>query len=198
MYNPVVSGGGCKVTKFMRNVLLFFFVALLPSLGYAQKIKVDEIDKFTKSRVVETSFEKIVSDKNLMGSYGGRLMKNIWIAFRRQNETDYLRLKWCTNNVMALADDADVILLDADGNTYTFKNCGFTVAGKGEGTVGAFGSALYGLNIYLTGDVCALEGKVITDMRINTTDGYMDFELGKKNGEKIAKTYAVFKAAVEK
>lgn len=182
----------------MKKFLLIFFASLLRILGYAQKIKVDELDKFTNSRVVETSFEKIVSDKNLMGSTGGRLMKNIWVAFRHQDGTDYLRLKWCTNNVLALSDDADIILLDADGNTYTFKNCGFTVAGKGEGTVGAFGSALYGLNIYLTGDVSALEGKVITDMRINTTDGYIDFELGKKNGEKIAKTYAVFKAALEK
>lgn len=161
----------------------------------AQKIKVNEIDKFTKQRVIETSFEKIVSDKSVLGSSGGRLMKNIWIAFRKVNENEYLRLKWCTNNVLAMDSNADVIFLDDKGNTYTFQNTDFTVAGKGEGTVGAFGSALYGLNIYLTGDCSALEGKTITDMRINTTDGYIDFELNKKATNTISKTYKVFKDA---
>lgn len=161
----------------------------------AQKIKVNEIDKFTKQQVIETSFEKIVSDKSVLGSSGGRLMKNIWIAFRKVNDNEYLRLKWCTNNVLAMDSNADVIFLDEEGNTYTFQNTDFTVAGKGEGTVGAWGSALYGLNIYLTGDCSALEGKVITDMRINTTDGYIDFELNKKATNTISKTYKVFKDA---
>lgn len=161
----------------------------------AQKIKVNEIDKFTKQQIIETSFEKIVSDKNVLGSTGGRLMKNIWVAFRKVGETEYLRLKWCTNNVLSLSKNADVIFLDDKGNTYTFQNTEFTIAGQGEGTVGAFGSALYGLNIYLAGDCSALEGKVITDMRINTTDGYIDFTLNKKAAETISKTYKVFKAA---
>ncbi|MGG6497152.1 UNVERIFIED_CONTAM: hypothetical protein NY603_29945, partial [Bacteroidetes bacterium 56_B9] len=87
-----------------------------------------------------TSFEKIVSDKNMLGSMGGRLMKNIWIAFRKVGDNEYLRLKWCTNNVLALAANADIIFLDDKGNTYTFQNTEFTVAGEGEGTIGAMGS----------------------------------------------------------
>lgn len=175
--------------------LLFPLFALLPLCSMAQKIKVNETDKFTKKTIIETSFEKIVSDKNVLGSTGGRLMKNIWIAFRKSGEAEYLRLKWCTNEVIALSKNADVIFLDADGNTYVFQNTDFTVSGKGEGTVGAWGSALYGLNIYLVGDCSALEGKVITDMRINTTDGYIDFALNKKAANTISKTYKVFKAA---
>lgn len=94
-----------------------------------------------------------------MGATGGRLMKNIWISFRLENDTQFLRLKWCTNDVLALSENADIILLDQDGNTYTFKNTEFTVAGEGQGTVGALGSALYGLDIYLTGDCQSLKGK---------------------------------------
>ena len=97
--------------------------------------------------------------------------------------------------MLALSKNADVIFLDADGNIYVFQNTDYTVSGKGEGTVGAFGSALYGLNIYLVGDCSALEGKVITDMRINTTDGYIDFALNKKAANTISETYKVFKAA---
>ena len=57
--------------------LLFLLFALLPLCSMAQKIKVNETDKFTKKQIIETSFEKIVSDKNVLGSTGGRLMKNI-------------------------------------------------------------------------------------------------------------------------
>ena len=161
----------------------------------AQKIKVNEMDKFTKQQIIETSFEKIVSDNKLLSPSGGRLMKDIWIAFRKVGDMEYMRLKWCTNNVLAMDSAAKVIFLDDNGNTYTFLNTEFTVAGEGEGTVGLFGSALYGLNIYLTGDYSALEGKNITDMRIYTTDGYIDFELNKKARNTIAKTYKVFKDA---
>lgn len=177
----------------------FLFVVMLCGLyalsANAQKIKVNEVDKFTKKQVIETSFEKIVSDKSMLGSMGGRLMKNIWIAFRKVGDNEYLRLKWCTNNVLALAANADIIFLDDKGNTYTFQNTEFTVAGEGEGTVGAMGAALYGLNIYMRGDCSALEDKTITDMRINTTEGYIDFELNKKAATTISKTYKVFKAA---
>lgn len=58
-----------------------------------------------------------------------------------------------------------------------------------------YGSALYGLNIYLTGDCSVLENKNITDMRINTTEGYIDFKIDKKSFEVISMTYQVFKAA---
>ena len=175
----------------MKKLFLIVVLCVLSISANAQKIKVNEVDKFTKKQVIETSFEKIVSDKSVLGSSGGRLMKNIWI---KVGDNEYLRLKWCTNNVLALSKNADVILLDDKGNTYTFQNTEFTVAGEGEGTVGAFGSALYGLNIYMRGDCSALEDKVITDMRINTTDGYIDFELNKKAAATISKTYKVFKS----
>ena len=178
-----------------RKSLIMLALIVLTSGAFAQKIKTNEVDKFTKKKVIETSFEKIVSDNSVLGSTGGRLMKNIWIAFRQVGDNEYLRLKWCTNNVIALSENADVIFLDNEGNTYTFKNTGFTAAGQGEGTVGMYGSALYGLNIYLTGDCSLLENKNITDMRINTTEGYIDFKIDKKSFEVISMTYQVFKAA---
>jgi hypothetical protein len=180
-----------------KNVFLFALCCVVASSSFAQKIKVNEIDKFTKKQVVETSFEKIVSDKNILGSSDGHLMKNIWIAFRQVGDNTYLRLKWCTNQVVALNNNADVIFLDSNGITYTFKNTEFTLTGKGEGTVGFYGSALEGLNIYMIGDCAALKDKTITDMRINTTDGYIDFALNKKAAQTIADTYNVFELALK-
>lgn len=110
-----------------KFLLLLASTLLLGANVNAQKIKENHVDKFTKKQIVQTSFEKIVSDKNMLGAAGGRIMKNIWISFRRVNEKDYLRLKWCTNDVLALSENADVIFLDDAGNTYTFKNTDFTV-----------------------------------------------------------------------
>lgn len=64
--------------------------------------------------------------------------------------------------------------------------------------MGVFGADLYGLNIYLEGDCAALKGKNITDMRINTTDGYMDFALNKKASKKLSDTYEIFEKAIKK
>jgi len=182
----------------MKRIVFVLAILFVAMGANAQKIKTNEVDKFTKKRIIETSFEKIVSDNLLGSTAGGRLTKDIWIAFRQVGDNTYLRLKWCTNNVIALAKDADIILLDSEGNTHTFKNTEFTIAGKGAGTVGFIGSAVYGLDIYMTGDCSELKGKVITDMRINTTDGYIDFEINKKASEKISKTLKVFEDAINK
>ena len=175
----------------MKKAFLLLIVVVLTSVCFAQKIKVNEVDKFTKKHMIETSFEKIVSDGNIMGSTGGRLMKNIWVAFEAIDSTTYLRIKWCTNSVLALSEDAKVMLLDKDGNTYTFKNTSFSVSGNGEGTVGMFGSALPGLNLYLYGDASKLEGKEINAIRFYTTDGYMDFDIKKQ--DIISELYTLLK-----
>ncbi len=172
------------------------FIAMTFSLIVTgQKIKVNEVDKFTKQHVIETSFEKIVSDNNLMGSTGGRLMKNIWVGIKQVGDKNYLRIKWCSNQVLALGEGAHIILLDKDGNTYKFENTTFTVAGLGEGTVGFAGSAIYGLNIYFTGDLSALINKEITDMRIHTTEGYIDFAVSKNKTGIFGELYNIVKQA---
>jgi hypothetical protein len=197
IFNVACLGIGAMNTEKIMKKIIFFATVLFVAIGAnAQKIKTNEVDKFTKNKIIETSFEKIVSDKSILGSTGGRLMKDVWIAFRQVGDNTYLRLKWCTNTVLALSKNADIIFLDSDGNTYTFKNTEFTLAGEGQGTVGVVGSALYGLDIYMVGDCAALKDKSITDMRINTTDGYIDFKLNKKASGTISKTFKVFENAI--
>lgn len=163
----------------MKKILLLCLIALITGVNLnAQKIKENGVDKFTRERIIETSFEKIVNDK----SFDSRLvkyMKNIWIAFRQVGDEEFLRLKWCTKDIIAIDKDAEIIFLDKDGNTYPFKNTSFTLSGEGKGTVGSWGSGLYGLNIYSVGDCSALEDKVFTDMRIVSTEGYYDFAIDK-------------------
>lgn len=186
----------------MKKILLLILLILGGCFSAnAQKIKIDEVDKFTKKRRIETSFEKIAKDKNVMnkmlGANSGDLHKNVWIAFYQNGDTSFLRLKWSCNKVLALSDNSDIIFLDSEGNTYTFYNTGFTISGEGEAATSLFGSGIYGLDIYATGDVSALKGKQFTDMRILTTDGYIDFEIDKKSSAKINKTYDLFEATLK-
>ena len=182
----------------MKKLLLLIIATTIIGGAYAQKITVNKVDKFTKKHVIQTSFEKISSDRSFTGNMGSSIMKNVWLSFRSVGGKDYLRVKWCSNATVALSENADIILLDDSGETYTFNSCEFTVSGKGEGTVGFIGSEMYGLDIYTTGNCAAIKGKTLTDMRIHTTDGYIDFPLNKKSGKIIAKTYEVFDAEKKK
>jgi len=61
-----------------------------------------------------------------------------------------------------------------------------------------YGSALFGLSIYLIGDCSNLENKNITDLKIHTTDGYLDFKIHRKSTEIISKSYQGFNSARQK
>lgn len=173
----------------MKSIITTF-ICLFMSLGWAnaQKIKRNEIDKFTKAHVIETSFEKI--NGNATSD------RNIWIAFKYVDGAECLRLKWCCNRALSVKQDAKVIFLDEKENTYTFINSEYVLSGKGEGTIGFIGSAMLGLDLQLIGDCSALEDKRIEGLRIYTTDGYFDFKISESSSKKISKTYKVYKKAL--
>ena len=61
-----------------RKIFLLLLLFLIFNIGVqAQKISVNRIDKFTKDKVVYTSYEKISSEA-FIGTQTG---KNIWICF---------------------------------------------------------------------------------------------------------------------
>lgn len=175
----------------MKKVSLFSVFILCAIFSNAQKIKTNKIDKFTKKEVIETSFERISGSAM-------NLPKSVWIAFKKNGDAKFIRLKWCCKEILSISKDAQIMFLDKDGETCSFYNTDFCIAESGLGTVGIAGSALPGLDIWLLGDLSCLEGKEITDMRINTTDGYKDFKIGKSESKAISKTYQVFMQAIEK
>lgn len=179
----------------MKSIFVVLFSIAFCGSVFGQKININEVDKFTKERIIETSFEKVVYDKSFDSRFVN-YMKNIWIAFRKVGNHEFVRIKWCSKEVIAIDKDSKVFLLDKEGNTYIFNNTEFTVAGKGEGTIGKWGSALYGLDLYLTGDIHDLNGKIITDIRICTTNGNFDFAIDKKVLHTIPKMYELFNRAI--
>lgn len=74
-------------------------------------------------------------------------------------------MKWCTNEVRAIDEGETVIFLDEDGIAHPFNNSKYTISSRGEGTVGALGMDLQGVNLILTGDFSSFKDKRMTDLR---------------------------------
>ena len=98
-------------------------------------------------------------------------------------------MKWCTNEVRAIDKGETVIFLDEDGDAHPYTNSQYTISSRGEGTVGALGMDLQGVNLILTGNFSAFKDKRMTDLRIYTTDGYIDFKIKKSKANKLSKMY---------
>ena len=172
----------------MKKNLLLLLLLMLGIGIQAQSLKVDRQDKFTGFKEKRTSFVKIVSDPLIMG---GQMGRNILVTFQtfEDSKIPIMIMKWCTNEVRAIEKGETVVFLDEDGNTHPYNNSEYTISSRGEGTVGVVGMDLQGVQLILTGDFTSLKDKRMTDLRIYTTDGYIDFEIKKNNATKLNKIY---------
>lgn len=172
----------------MKKFFLFLLLLIFGVSIQAQSIKVDKQDKFTGFKEKRTSFEKVVSDPLIMG---GQMGRNIWVAFQafENSKIPIMIMKWCTNEVRAIDKGETVVFLDEDGNAHPCTNLEYTISSRGAGTVGALGMDLQGVNLVLSGDFSSFKDKRMTDLRIYTTDGYIDFKIKKSNANKLNKMY---------
>lgn len=176
----------------MKKIYCILLFMSIGSICIGQSIKRNEVDKFTKKKVIETSFEKICTGNPL-----GGIFKNVWLSFVQNGDATFIRLKWNSHEIVGVSEGAKVLFLDSDGETYNFTNTISAVASKGAGTIGFVGSVDYGVDLYLKGegDVDFFTEKNITDMRIHTTDGYVDFKLLDAANKRLEKLYKLFDKA---
>ena len=176
-----------------RKIFLLLLLFLIFNIGVqAQKISVNRIDKFTKDKVVYTSYEKISSEA-FIGTQTG---KNIWICFGLENGLNFILLKWLTAESRYVNKGSKVIFLDEEENPYVFKVSDY-ISGYGEGTVGALGMDLWGIQLLLLGDLSAFENHTMKSVRIYTVDGYFDFKIKNGASKKLMKAYNLFKKAIK-
>lgn len=155
----------------------------------AQKIKKSEFDKFNKCKHIETTWVNI--KKDALEAKDANVML---YAFGGKN---FLRFK--LNNFTSLVSKGAVItLLDEDGNTYDLEVADTAIPDKGAGAVSFIGSAKLGVDVLATGDLDRLGDKLINAIRINSADGYIDYNLKKDNAEKLKKAYILFKNELDK
>ncbi len=178
----------------MKKILLLV-IGLVMSVGIAQaqSIKENKIDKFTKMQRLQTSYVKI-------GGTGHGVLR---VGLRAANGNEYLRLKWQTEmgstyHSCRIGEGYNVIFLDDQGETYKFYVVKYTSPTYGGGATGIWGAATYGLDIFTEGDWRSLQGKVLTDFRIITTEGYLDVKLSDSFSEKLTELCEIFDEALIK
>ena len=177
----------------MRKSHLFLLLLMFSINIQAQSIKVSKTDKFTKDKVVYTSYEKISSEA-FIGTQTG---KNIAICFGRENGLNMILMKWLTGDARLVSVNSKVVFLDEEDNTHEFTVSDYA-SGRGEGTVGALGMDLWGLRILLLGDLSVFKDHIMTAVIIYTTDGYYDYKIKKSAAEKARKAYRLFEKEIQK
>jgi hypothetical protein len=174
--------------KYLLSTLLLMSVCI-----QAQNIKVSKTDKFTKDKVVYTSYEKISSEA-FIGTQTG---KNIAICFGRENGLNMILMKWLTADSRLVSINSKVLFLDEEDNTHEFTISDYAT-GRGEGTVGALGMDLWGIRMLLSGDLSVFKKHIMISVRIYTTDGYYDYKIKKGAARKVREAYCLFEEEIQK
>ena len=100
----------------MRKSHLLLLLLMFSINIQAQSIKVSKTDKFTKDKVVYTSYEKISSEA-FIGTQTG---KNIAICFGRENGLNMILMKWLTGDARLVSVNSKVVFLDDEDYKHEF------------------------------------------------------------------------------
>lgn len=169
----------------MKKITLLLFIALLPSLCFAQKVT-SKVDDFTGEKVITTSWERIYS--------GGMTGKNqTHIRLRYEGGIDFLELRLYTDCV-ASCKKGQEILLKTDNGIVKLENIEYTLTGPGDWSPSNINSKL---GIYLVctcTDITRLANESVSKMRITLSDGYRDIELKNKDSTKLQSLVKAFQS----
>jgi hypothetical protein len=156
----------------MHKLFLLSFLGFLSfSQLFGQKLKQDEVDKFTKKSIKATSWENLI---------GGGGMSSLFTNFRirKIDENVYFELKMMLNGkIYSIYENDKIIFLLDNDSTITLYNIESSVACKGCGATGFVGSDGYGTHTrYLLSDIDidSFKKNKIAGIRIYTSDSYVE------------------------
>jgi len=160
--------------------------------AYAQKIEKNEIDDFTGERVVYTNWERLHWGVRVLG-------KQILTRFGFENGSGVFLLNWVCETVLAVREDDKILFKLDNGEVHELVSNSYEIAAPGAATVNMLWGSTnsIGLSLLYKGDLSFFGKGIVTKIRVNTTDGYIDIDLKKKEGEKLRKQYNVFSAAIK-
>lgn len=140
---------------------------------FAQKVEVNEIDDFTGVRNIGVGVFRPQKEK--------MLKPLVVIGFCSSN--NIAMMHWYSRYVnFHITEGSKITLLDEEGNKYIFR-CAQT---------DRKGSFKY------VGNFDAIIGKNIVKYRMDTFDGYVDFDIDKKKQGLISNYYLLLKSEIEK
>jgi len=168
----------------MKKTILFL-IAILPLIGFAQSIKVDKIDEFTKHHVIESSWFTIKS--NFGKEYKCKLSKI-------DSDKITLVLKMVTTGSMVYSINAgDELMLKLDNDSIVTLHClEYVISSMSHsGSItSTFSQQRYSL--YYNDIKQILEHKVFK-FRVYTSEGYIEIDiLNEDNQIKLSNAIKLF------
>lgn len=156
-------------------------LVMLPMISWGQKIYKNEVDKFTKVYVVETTREKIADFNKWKALFPDpssvfarvRNVNGVWRLpatirleeIEKYDEDSGLTLLLDNDSIIVLSSLYTGIGADHVGDTYGFSTC-FELSEE---------------------DVETLRNHIVTDIRVNYLGGYKDFKCDRSKGDKLMK-----------
>ena len=167
--------------KKLITVLMF----LTTIFGYSQKIVENEIDEFTKNRIIRSDWEKVSSTSNL---YLNTRISKI-------NDTHYLELKFYPKGVSSISVEDNISFMFESGEVINLHSDKYKISNYGDGSIGIVGSKAIGFNIDCvlnSNDLEKFKNNIVKKIRINKSEGYSEEELKSKNSEKFRQLFNLF------
>lgn len=172
----------------MKRILFSIILSLFSISIFSQQIVENQIDKFTKNKVLQVN---AMTGKNWSNSDAVTkgMFKNVFVSFRKVNDVNTLQLGVSTNgSVLCITEDSKAILLFSDESTINIQNIATDCQ-----------SILVTGRYLLTEEALEfIKTKELQGIRIYFSDGYTDFEIRKNKIEVIQKTAKLFSEEVKK
>ena len=163
----------------MKKIMFLLVVCFLATATYAQKIKKSEVDKFTKTKLVETSVESLYS-VNFMAS--GFIYK-FDFCIRKAGDSYIMPANILLRDIEKYDENSGVTFLLDNDDTVVLKT-NYTGVGAEKFGNGYFFNTTFDIN---DSDVQKLREHKITNVRISYLGGHYDRELKSKKQELVMK-----------
>lgn len=160
----------------MKKLLSILLLSAFIVNAQAQKIKTKEVDKFTKSEVIETSTERLYS-KNLMGTGFCNIFQ---CSIRKVDGVYTMPAGILMNDIVKYDENSNVVFLLSNNETITLKTAYTGIGGERF----ANGYWFYTAFILSPSDVEKLKAYDVESIRVNYMGGCFDRDL-KKNKKSI-------------
>ena len=168
----------------MKKYLILILVLTISSLSQAQKIKKNEVDKFTKSEIIETSIESLYS-VNLMGT---GWCNKFEFSLRRVNGNYSMPASILMNDIVKYTEEDGVTFLLENEETVTLKT-NFTGVGSESFGKGYWFRTSFNLS---PENIEKLKNNKITAIRINYLGGKYDRDIKGNKQSLIINSFKLF------
>ena len=169
----------------MSQLKFIFVILFIPAISFSQKIKVNEIDKFTKKKRIETSYSYLK-----MG-----LFQYLGANIRSADSSIFINIQGSGAGSFVIGtDDPVIFLLDNDSTIKIFPTDIQTYS-IGIGSSRDTYSHQYYISL---SDLKTLSNHNIKSVRKHGSSSYVDIDINEKNQDEFKKNALLFLKEFEK